>query len=137
MGYFPEGSLPVFDYLCDNFVVCDKWFASVPSGTFCNRLFALTGTSAGEVFNKCKEHAHITYDQPSIFDRLTDAGVTWKDYYSDLPGCASLLGHQNIENISRYQKISTFAEDVMNGELPYFSFIEPDYLHGSTGKISG
>ena len=41
MTYLSPAQLPVTAFLAQQFGVCDRWFASVPTQTFTNRLFAL------------------------------------------------------------------------------------------------
>src|SRR6185437_13295841 len=49
MRYFDIGELPALHALARNYTICDHWFSSVPGPTWCNRLFALSGTSLGRV----------------------------------------------------------------------------------------
>src|SRR5450631_1335799 len=78
MYYFPKEKLPVLTSLATNFAVFNRWFASIPGPTICNRAFAHYGTSFGQVgmdvfFPKAK----------SVYERLQDAGRTAKLYYFD------------------------------------------------------
>lgn len=41
MNYLTPEQLPVTAWLANHFAVCDEWFASVPSQTYVNRVFAL------------------------------------------------------------------------------------------------
>jgi hypothetical protein len=47
MGYYDKSGVPVYDYLAAQFTVCDGWFASIPTDTFPNRLYAMTGGAGG------------------------------------------------------------------------------------------
>jgi phospholipase C len=40
MNYFNPSQVPVTAWLANNFAVCDNWYASVPTQTFTNRVFA-------------------------------------------------------------------------------------------------
>jgi len=51
MTYFTPATLPVTAFLAQNFMVCDQWFASVPTHTFVNRIFSLAA-QAGTFENK-------------------------------------------------------------------------------------
>ncbi len=51
MTYFTPASLPVTAFLAQNFMVCDQWFASVPTHTFVNRIFSLAA-QAGTFVNR-------------------------------------------------------------------------------------
>ena len=135
MGYFPKNSFPIYEYIADNFIICDKWFASAPCMTLPNRAFGLTGTSAGHIDNSIKGlHPHLIYPQDTIFDRLNEKHVSWKSYIHDTP--LSLI-HKNQwkpKNITSYHHFSQFEKDIQNHSLPAFSYIEPEYGVESSDK---
>jgi phospholipase C len=56
-GYTPA-TLPVLNGLANAYAVCDHWFCSVPSETFCNRSFVHAGTSSGYVYNSWSTGKH-------------------------------------------------------------------------------
>lgn len=80
-------NVPVMSFLANEFAVLDQFFASVPGSTWPNRLFALTATSAGvtETGYWYEDVVGQLFQQPSIFDQLTEAGFSWKNYYNDTP----------------------------------------------------
>src|SRR3954467_12660261 len=47
MYYFKQSDLPVLTKLALHFAVFNRWFASIPGPTICNRAFAHYGTSFG------------------------------------------------------------------------------------------
>ncbi|MGC2326948.1 MAG: alkaline phosphatase family protein, partial [Candidatus Sulfotelmatobacter sp.] len=49
MYYFAQKQLPVLTTLALEFAVFNRWFASIPGPTICNRAFAHYGTSFGRV----------------------------------------------------------------------------------------
>src|ERR1051325_10673383 len=49
MYYFAPDRLPVLTTLATEFAVFNRWFASIPGPTLCNRAFAHYGTSFGHV----------------------------------------------------------------------------------------
>ena len=49
MYYFKQDELPVLTTLALEFAVFNRWFASIPGPTICNRAFAHYGTSFGRV----------------------------------------------------------------------------------------
>jgi len=132
MGYYEFPSLPALHTLGDNFVVCDRWFSSLPGPTWPNRFFALSGTSRGQV--KMPDgiwHPDIdgffNQTQDTIFDRLNEAGKEWTIYHYDM-ACSWVLVHQRrLENLARYKTMGFFFDDVANGVLPPFTFLEPKY----------
>ncbi len=49
MYCFKQSDLPVLTTLALEFAVFNRWFASIPGPTICNRAFAHYGTSFGRV----------------------------------------------------------------------------------------
>src|SRR5204863_2924948 len=82
MYYFPQDKLPVLTTLALEFAVFNRWFASIPGPTTCNRAFAHYGTSFGRVdLNPFEIMAPIK----SIYSRMIAATPrrTAKIYYYD------------------------------------------------------
>lgn len=79
IDYYSPAHLPVFNALAENFVLFDRWFASVPGPTNPNRAYLTSGTSAGHGSN---DNAFTSYglNQKSIFEQLSDASITWMNY---------------------------------------------------------
>ena len=134
-------NLKAIHKLADEFLICDNWFASVPGPTWANRLFALSGTSLGRVKmpNGIMSLNLHWYDQPTIFDRLNEKGISWQVYYGDTP-LSMLFVHQwSPENAFRHHHMMQFFKDVaqhgdvasggQGKEFPSFAFIEPAYLN--------
>ena len=121
MGYYDDGDLPFYYGIAQTFAMSDRYFCAVIGQTFPNRAYFLAGTSFG----------HLTTSeiitgggyQPTtgtIFDRLDAAGVTWTDYFTDLPYSAifhTSTGHQ--------RNISNFAADAQAGTLASVVFVDP------------
>jgi len=132
MLYHAAGSLPALHTLARNFLVCDHWYASVPGPTWPNRLFALSGTSLGRVTmpeGLFSWNLHW-YDQPTIFDRLTERGKTWKVYFTDF-ALSFLLTHQwEPQNVANYHHMPQFYRDAAQNpdDFPAFALIEPAYM---------
>ena len=85
MGYYDAAKVPVFDALAREFLICQRWFCSHPGPTFPNRFYGLTGRLNRDA------HGRTEYDNPkeadlapvstkTIFDNLTDQGVSWHYY---------------------------------------------------------
>ncbi len=132
MGSFSPAMLPVFSAIAKGFAVYDAWFAGVPSQTFCNRSFFHASTSHGFVTNKDGGGYSKWLDAPAtptIFNRLEDAGLTWRVYY-DVDQMVSFTGILHAAVLEPYWKsnfrsMEQFHDDVKNGNLPAYSFIEP------------
>jgi phospholipase C len=133
MKYHDLGALPALHALAGNFLVCDRWFSSVPGPTWSNRLFLMSGTSLGRVAmpNGLMDLNLHWYDQPTLFDRLNEARKDWAVYHGDTP-LSLLLAHQwEPKNACRYKPMRDFALDCAvadPGKFPAFVLIEPAYL---------
>lgn len=137
MAYYATGdgespdALPVLHGLAKSFLVCDRWFSSLPGPTWPNRLFALTGTSAGWRHMPSASHptvAPFVYDQDTIFDRFADKGLTARTY-CDSMSMTWILSKMWLHP-SRRRDLSDFDKDVAGPEVnfPAFALIEPDYF---------
>ncbi len=129
LGYFHGSDLPFTWDMARVFPIADRWFASVLGQTDPNRRFLMAGTSLGQI------NDGLNSDLPpngTIFDLLNRFGITWKDYYSNVPSIGvwlPLLGEPSIS--SHINLIDQFYVDAGQGALPQFSFVEPDYNHSS------
>ncbi len=137
MKYHDLNKLPAMHALAQNFTVCDHWFSSVPGPTWCNRLFALSGTSLGRVAMAegiMNLNLHW-YDQPTIFDRLNEQQISWKIYAGDAPLSLLFVHQWEPQNAARYRLMTEFYRNVASFKkgsgptpgLPQFTFIEPSY----------
>src|SRR5206468_8673879 len=77
MNSLTPRTVPVLSALAHNYALCDHWFASIPTQTFCNRSFVHAGTSSGYVNNGGAGLCFIN-ETPTIFDLLEAAGKSWK-----------------------------------------------------------
>jgi phospholipase C len=126
MYYFAQNQLPVLTTLALEFAVFNRWFASIPGPTVCNRAFAHYGTSFGRVDMNPFE---ILAPFKSVYERLINATPrhTSKLYYYDTTSSTievvNLLQNQP-ELFGTYQQ---FLQDCESGDLPDYSFVEPNY----------
>ena len=135
MGYHPLDFLPALHRLARDFLICDHWYSSLPGPTWPNRFFALTGTSSGRV-NMPEDGEHgadiegwFQQDQATLFDYLSEKGISWKVYFHDIPQSICLVHQRQPERVARYFPAEQFYEDASGPEadFPAFCFIEPDY----------
>ncbi len=131
MYYFAQNQLPVLTTLALEFAVFNRWFASIPGPTVCNRSFAHFGTSFGRVD---MNPVYVGEPFQHIYGRLIQANPkhTAKLYYYDTTSSTleitNLLQHQP-ELFGTYPQ---FLDDCQNGTLPDYSFIEPNYSDHDT-----
>jgi phospholipase C len=133
MYYFTQNQLPVLTTLATEFAVFNRWFASIPGPTVCNRAFAHYGTSFGRVDMNPFE---ILEPFKSVYERLINATPkhTAKIYYYDTTSSTievvNLLQNQP-ELFGTYQQ---FLQDCASGNLPDYSFVEPNYSDHATSS---
>jgi phospholipase C len=116
-------AVPVLSTLALQFAVCTRWFCSVPGETWPNRNFAHAGTSDGTTVIVIR-----FYENPTIFELLERANKTWRIYYDDVP---QVLAFKHLwdtpERARNWFRSADFAAHVAAGDLPHYSFIEPNH----------
>jgi len=131
MYYFTQANLPVLTTLALEFAVFNRWFASIPGPTICNRAFAHYGTSFGRVDMNVFD---VIEPIKSIYTRLISNNPqhTAKVYYYDTSSSTmevvNLLQNQP-QLFGTYQQ---FQQDCASGNLPDYSFVEPNYSDHET-----
>jgi phospholipase C len=134
MGYTPQ-QMPVLSALGRGFATFDHWFCEVPSQTFTNRSFFHAATASGFVINfppAASFPVHNTAE--TIFQRLEAKGLTWR-VYCDSPSPASFTGIIHASQLhssfaTHFSTVDDFLDDARKGQLPNYSFIEPNMWHG-------
>ena len=124
MFYFPPDKLPVLTTLARSYAVFNGWFSSIPGPTICNRAFAHYGTSFGHV------DMNLFYQKTpflSIYDRLLKAGKTAKLYYYDQASSTMEIVNLLKNQPKIFATYPQFLDDCKRGELPDYSFVEPNY----------
>src|SRR5437588_3247342 len=122
MGYYDETDLP-YDYeLATQFATSDRFFSPVMTNTNGNRMYLFAGTSFGHIFPDPPPPGGWT--QPTIFDKMDAAGVSWRYYYQDsgiyLPQWSTYQ-----RDAAKLKPISNWYTDLQNeATLPSVIFIE-------------
>jgi len=127
MNYFPPKMVPVLTTLATEYAVFNGWFSSIPGPTICNRAFAHYGTSFGNVdMNMFLLPAADRNKIPTIYERMAKGGQSAKLYYFDQASSTmeivNLLTDQSL-----FGTFGDFIADCNSGNLPEYSFIEPNY----------
>ncbi|HUL98819.1 MAG TPA: alkaline phosphatase family protein, partial [Mycobacterium sp.] len=125
MGYYDQTDLPFYYGLFNTFAIGDRYFCSVLSQTFPNRLYLLAGTSFGHIRNDT-----VGLPFPSVFNLLDNAALTWRIYASQYPVSYGGLFFAYVSN-NRPAHVfpqSQFYTDLANGDLPSVVFIDPDLI---------
>ena len=134
MKCFAPESLPVLNALAREFVVCDRWFSSMPGPTEPNRMFAHASTSGKFDDSPTKTQiaeslllpdSGIDFSHGTIFKRLDEAGVKYRIYADDhFPNVAEL----HDVSILSVREFEDFAHDLQDeGFDAGYVFIEPSY----------
>jgi phospholipase C len=123
LGYYTRDDLPFYSALVNQSTVFDKWFCSILTSTYPNRFYTHAGRTDRE--SNTMTEASI----PTIWDRLSDAGVSANYYFSDLPFLA--LWGQKYVPVAR--PMETFFAQAAAGQLPSYSYLDPYFLGEDQG----
>ena len=115
IGYYQESANQFFSKFARTFTTCDMYFPSMLGPTFPNRIFQLCGQT-----DRLDDSVAIC-SYPTIFDHCTQAGVSSKYYYGNVP----FLTLFPIDALVYANSFSTFLSDCANGTLPAVSFVDP------------
>ncbi len=124
MGYWESGDLPFYHSMAGLFPIGDRYFSSVMAQTYPNRRFLIAGTALGNIRTDVSGISKVDAPNGTIFDRLNEHGISWKDYYTDLPTCALFLP-VFLNNPTKAVHVSEFFADAASGQLPAFSLVDP------------
>jgi phospholipase C len=126
MYYFAQNQLPVLTTLATEFAVFNRWFASIPGPTICNRAFAHYGTSFGQVG---MDVFYVKEPYQSIYDRLINASPphSAKIYYYDTTSSTMEIVNLLQNEPKLFGTYQQFLSDCASGALPEYSFVEPNY----------
>jgi phospholipase C len=135
MSYYTGTELPMYEFLANNYAICDNWHSAHPGETMCNRFCALTGRTP-ELDNFDVSDPRIAYyDATTVFDHLTELGIDW--VYAE--GNVAFLRMFDRYRIDVSHVIpfrddfsqgieDTFEARVADGRLPAVSFVDPRYI---------
>mgnify|MGYP001618784172 CR=1 FL=1 len=128
IGYYTAEDVPFFKGAVENFTVCDRFFSSILSSTFPNRVHLQSGqTDRNNNTLPYAQQAPSTL--PTIWDLLAEAGVSAQYYFSDLP----ILGLWGPKYLPISTKYETFLVDAALGNLASVSYIDP-FFGASVGE---
>jgi phospholipase C len=124
MLYYDQSDIPFYYSLANAFTVANRWFCSAPCQTFPNRRFFLCGTAFGLIST---DITSVTQDPPNgtIVDRLEAHGITWKDYYVDVPatGTIASIPMKHPQNTAH---LAQFYADCATGSLPSVCWVSSE-----------
>ena len=133
MGFHTGVNVPAYDALARDFAICHRWFASHPGPTFCNRFHETTGRlnlDAEGFWEFDNSHPLRPVFTPTIFDYLTQQGVSWRYFESYYCFLRFFEGHTfDTTNIVSFDDPEFgFLNLAKTGDLPSVSFIDPHFI---------
>jgi phospholipase C len=134
MSYFDARDIPFYYSLGQTFPICDRYFCSLMGQTDPNRKFMIAGTANGQVNDVSGLGGILSTPSPAtgtIFDLLSEHGISWKDYFVDTPTSASLYPEVAKKYPLNLAPIAEFLVDCAAGTLPAVSYVDPDGWQGS------
>jgi len=134
MGYWTEEQLPFAYSFARTFTSANRWFCSAPCQTYPNRRFLMAGTAYGNVSTDMESLEDAPPPNGTIFDRMHAYGVSWRNYFTDLPqtGIIPSVIESYPANLATYAQ---FLLDCRTGSLPAVSFVDPEF--GAVGEVGG
>ena len=123
IGYYTQADLAFWSRAVPLWTTFDNYHPAILSETFPNRIYLHAGQS--DRISNTFSISHL----PTIWDRLSAAGLKGRYYFSDAPFVA-LWGFRYL-GISRL--ISSFYSDAAAGTLPDVAYIDGEYLQELIG----
>ncbi len=122
IGFYDWTDLPYYYEAAAQFATSDNYFSSLLGPTVPNRMYIFAGTSFGHIHSDLWPAGGWT--QPTIFQRLREAGITFRYYYQDDSIFLAQWNDWPIDKSFVYP-ISSYFTDVQNSAtLPQVIFIE-------------
>jgi phospholipase C len=125
MGILTPADLPATRFLADEYMICDRWFAPLPTSTQPNRLMSLCGYTLID-----ETHSALMPDQTTMFDWLDAHGVSWRVYSAGISFWLLMKRLWPRVLDDRFRRLSELSRDVQfekKSKRPKVILIEPDY----------
>lgn len=137
IGFYNQNDIPFYYDLAAKFAINDRYFASVLGPTFPNRSYLLAATSFGHLTTSDEAPPNVFSPnagyQPitgTIFDLLDQNGVSWADYFSDIPQGLSFRPFF-VNTDPHFMPVQIFLAQAAGvpgfGSLPQVSFVDPNF----------
>ena len=126
MGYWDAADIPFYYSLATTFPLANRWFASAPCQTYPNRRFMHAATAFGLIRTTLPGPNDAPPPNGTIFDRLNAHGISWANYFTDLPS-TGVIPSIIKGNPTRMRPIAEFYADCAAGTLPAYSVVDPDF----------
>ncbi len=126
MGYWTDEVLPFAYSLARTFCSANRWFCSAPCQTYPNRRFLMAGTAYGNISTDTQSLQDAPPPNGTIFDRLHAYGISWTNYFTDLPQ-TGIIPSVIEKYPTGLAPIAKFLADCAAGTLPSVSFVDPEF----------
>jgi phospholipase C len=145
MSFYDDRDIPYYWNMADNYVLFDNFFSSAKEGSAVNHIFWVAGQMPNVGEGQTLEQELSA--NPTIFDRLQAAGVSWKFYVQHYDPTINYRNHTVTGNLStqtvwvpllNYDRflddptlsshivdLDQYFIDLHNGTLPAVSYIVP------------
>ena len=128
MSFYNEKDLAFYYSLAKSFALDDRYFSSTLGPTFPNRSYLMAATSFGHLTTDetAPPNSPFVVYQPlngTIFDQLDAHGVSWADYFSDIPQGISFRNFLADPHFRLFQQPGPPA---LSGPFPFNS--KPSFL---------
>jgi phospholipase C len=134
MGYWTQDVLPFAYSIARSFCLANRWFCSAPCQTYPNRRFLMAGTAYGNIATTTESLFDPPPPNGTIWDRLSQYGISWLNYYTDLPS-VGVIGSTVEKYPQNLAPIAKFFADCATGNLPSVSLVDPEF--GVAGIVGG
>lgn len=140
MAFYNQKELPFYYDLAQKFALGDAYFASVAGPSFPNRSYLLAATSFGHLTTNDRFPPPGGYKPVTgtIFDLLNANGVTWANYFQDVPQGGSFLPFNQTFADPHFLPVADFLTQAAGAAgadpLPQVAFVDPNFGladHGS------
>jgi phospholipase C len=138
MGYWTADDIPFTYGLASTFPIADRWFSSCLAQTDPQRRYLIAATSQGMTGDVGTGAGNAVPNsalgQPAvngtIFERLSQAGITWTDYAQDRTTGATM--NMYPPNDGAFEQTNDvpfdqFFTDAQAGKLPQFTLLDPNF----------
>ena len=139
MAFYNQEQIPFYYDLAEKFAISDRHFSSLLGPTFPNRAYLMAATSFGhlttsDIIPPPGGYRPIT---GTIFDLMDAHGVTWADYFQDLPQGADFRPFPISPGVPRDPHFIPFPVFLAQAAgapelppLPQVSFVDPNFGFG-------
>lgn len=118
--HYLEEDIPNYFAYAREFVLCDRYYADVLASSYPNYFLMMAAETP--TLQHIPGDTRGRYELPTIMDRLSDGGVSWRNYNGGLPVVSMFKRALASGNVV---PLSSFAEDAATGSLPAVSWLTP------------